>query len=211
MIRQGQATRRCVFDIECTVVRRPATRSGWGSAEQGSNPFTAVTRVRISYGTPSVFKDLDRFNGTHTGVMRQIYGMDATERHGMEAAPKRRIIARSAAVSRYELYANLSADRPGGDGGDGGIFKRACGNCRWGEVTMDHPGGRRPSHAQQISSGMAIRLLPTYLGTGGSAVAASELPRARYGFAFRAVGHSWRWPLCPVQSLVRTTAPTVSS
>jgi hypothetical protein len=66
-------------------------------------PFTAVTRVRISYGTPSVFRHLGRFNGTLTGVMRQIYGMDATERHGMEAAPKRRIIARSSAVSRYEF------------------------------------------------------------------------------------------------------------
>jgi hypothetical protein len=66
------------------------------------------------YGTPSVFKDLDRFNGTLTGIMRQIYGMDVAERHGMEASPKRRIIARSSTVFLYELYANLSADRPAG-------------------------------------------------------------------------------------------------
>jgi hypothetical protein len=46
---------------------------------------------------------------------------------------------------------------------------------------------------------------------GGSAFGASELPRGRCGVAFRAVERSRRWQLCPAQSSVRTTAPTVSS
>ena len=33
------------------------------------------------------FNDLERFSGALKGVIRQIYGMDATERHGTEAAP----------------------------------------------------------------------------------------------------------------------------
>jgi cyanate permease len=37
-----------------------------------------------------------------------------------------------------------------------------------------------------------------------------ELLRERGGFAFRAVGRSRRWPFCPIQSSVRTTAPMVS-
>jgi hypothetical protein len=68
-----------------------------------------------------------------------------------------------------------------------------------GVRTVQEP-GRRP-----------IKLHPPYLGTGGLGFAASELLRERCGFAFRAAGHFWCWRFCPVQSSVRTTAPTVSS